>query len=230
MDPTYRRIMSELLDDIVSGRIAAGTRLPRLHQIAARHACSLSTARQAIRALEERRVVEVQAGQGQQVLSDDRWALLDRDVAEAALLRHRDRQLLREAVDALRLLEIQAAMLAARKVTDGDVALLAQTLDTMRESTGAANGAGDRSQEFVAAEEAFHRTMTLMSGNRFLASALESLHPVLARMRRRRVPDRDLAVLRAHEVIMAALGERDATAAAAAIEGYARRLASWLRT
>jgi DNA-binding FadR family transcriptional regulator len=217
MDRTYLTIMSEILDDIVSGSLPAGSWLPKADDIAARHACSPWAAREAIRALEERGVVEVHAGKGQEVLTADRWALLDRDVAEAALLRHGDPQLLREAVDALRLLETQAAMLAARRVREGDLALLEQTLDRMRGSSDAE------------AEEAFHRTLAIMSGNRFLASALESLHPVIASVRRQRAPDRDAAVVRAHEGIMAALHERDATAAAAAIDAYGRHLASWLR-
>ena len=221
MDRVYRRIVAELLDDVVSGRIAAATRLPKVEEIAARHACSLGAAREALRALEERGIVEVHAGQGQQVRGDDGWALLDRDVAEAALLRHSDPQLLREAVDALRLIETQAAMLAARKLTEGDLALLEQTLGQMREP--------DTGPGFAEAEAAFHRTLLLISGNRFLASALESLHPVIAHVRRQRAPERDTAVVRAHERIMAALGERDATATAAAVDAYARRLASWLR-
>jgi DNA-binding FadR family transcriptional regulator len=229
MKRVYRRIMSELLDDIVTGRIPAGGRLPRLDDIAARHACSPGAAREAIRALEERSVVAVHAGQGQTALGPDEWAVLDRDVAEAALLRHGDPRLLHEAIDALRLLEVQAAMLAAPRVSDGDLTLLERTLDRMRASSGGGNGAADLGARFADAEEFFHRTLVLLSGNRFLAGALESLHPVIASVRRLRAPNRDPAVIRLHERIMAALVERDATAAAAAIDGYGRHLASWLR-
>ena len=97
MDRIFRRILSELLDEIVGGGIPAGSWLPKADDIAARHACSVGTAREAIRALEERRLVEVHAGQGQEVLTADHWALLDRDVAEAALRRSGDPQLLRES-------------------------------------------------------------------------------------------------------------------------------------
>jgi DNA-binding FadR family transcriptional regulator len=221
MERVYRRIMSELLDDIAAGRLAPGGWLPTVDQIADRHACSAGAVREAIRALEERKVIDVRAGQGQQVLAADHWTVLDRDVAEAALLRHSDTQLLREAVDAVRLFEVQGAMLAARRVRGGDLALLDQTLDRMRESIGSA--------ALAAAEEDFHRTLMLISGNRFLASALQTLHGVIPRVRRERAPERDKAVVRAHEVIMAALGGGDASAAAAAIEGYTQHLASWLR-
>jgi DNA-binding FadR family transcriptional regulator len=229
MDRAYRRIMSELLDDIVTGEIPAAGWLPRVEDIAARHACSAAAAREAIRALEERHVVEVHAGKGQQVLGADRWALLDQEVAEAVLLRHRDPRLLREAVDALRLIETQAAILAAGRVSDGDLRLLEQALEQMRASSRGGNGAADLDERFTDAEAFFHRTLILISRNRFIASALESLHPVLAAVRRERAADRDPVVIRLHESIMAALTERDATAAAAAIEAYGQHLASWLR-
>jgi GntR family transcriptional repressor for pyruvate dehydrogenase complex len=224
MDRLYQRIVTELLDEIVAGRIAAGESLPKVDDIAARHACSPSAVREAIRALEERRVVAVRAGQGQEVLPDDRWRMLDRDVAEATLLRHGDQRLLREAVDFVRLVETRAATLAARKLTDGDVAMLAQLLDRMR--TASRNGAGDR---FDDAEADFHRTLILLARNRFLAGALEELYPVVARVRRRRAADRDPAVIMFHERIVIALAQRDGALAAAAADDYGRHLASWLR-
>src|SRR4051794_30882477 len=222
MDRLYQRIVTELLDEIVAGRIAAGEPLPKVDDIAARHACSPTAAREAIRALEERRVVAVRAGK--EVLPDDRWRMLDHDVAEATLLRHADQRLLREAVDFLRLVEARAATLAARKLTDGDVAMLAQLLDGMRAASR--DGAGDR---FEDAEAEFHRTLILLARNRFLAGALEALYPVVARVRRRRAADRDPAVIMLHERIVTALAQRDGALAAAAADDYGRHLASWLR-
>lgn len=229
MEPAYRRIMSALLDEIVTRRFAPGEWLPSVGEIAARHACGRGAAREAIRALEERGVVEAQAGKGQQVLLDDHWAVLDRDVAEATLLRHSDTRLLGQAIEALRLIETQAVMLAARRVDDGDLKLLRGTLDLMRESVGGSNGARALAARFLAAEQDFHRTLAALSRNRFLADALKSLHSVIASVRREQAGDRDPAVVRAHEGIMAALSEHDPTAAAAAVDGYARQLASWLR-
>ena len=213
--------MGELLDDIVTGAVPPAAWLPRIDDIAARHACSLSTAREAIRALEERRVVAVHAGQGQQVLGAERWALLDGDVLDAAVVRHRDPQLLREAVAAFRALEIEAAKLAAPRVTAGDLALLERTLDQMRGST--------HDRGFADAEARFHQVLVSVSGNRVLAGALEALHPALARVRRRTAADRDPVVVRLHAGILAALAERDAAAAAAAVESYGRHLKGWLR-
>src|SRR4051812_12830791 len=135
MNRLYRTIVAELLDDIVTGAIPAAGQLPSLDEIAARHACSTGVAREAVRALEERRVVAVRPGHGQQVRETDEWALLDPDVLEATLLRRRDPQLLREAIEALRLLEVECAPLAVRRVTEGDLQQLAQTIARMRAAT-----------------------------------------------------------------------------------------------
>jgi DNA-binding FadR family transcriptional regulator len=229
MDRVYRRIVAELLDDIVTGRIAAGGWLPSIEDIAGRHACSTSAAREAVRALEERRVVEVRPGHGQALLGDDRWMLLDHDVAAAALLRHGHKRLLKDAVDFFQLIETEAAMLAATRVDHGDVTMLAQTLGVMREASHDSNGANGDDDPFAAAEADFHRSLLQLARNRFLASALEELHPVLARARRQRAPDRDPSVIALHERIVSALAERDETAAAAAAHDYGRHLASWLR-
>jgi DNA-binding FadR family transcriptional regulator len=229
MEPAYRRIMSELLDEIVTGRFAPGERLPSVGDLAARHACGRAAAREAIRALEERGVVEAQPEKRQQVLLHDHWAVLDRDIAEATLLRGGDTRLLRQAIEALRLVETQAVMLAAPRVDEGDLELLSGTLELMRESISGGNGARALAARFLAAEQDFHRALTAMSGNRFLADALKSLHGVIATVRQVEAGERDPAVVRAHEAIMAALWERDPTAAAAAVDTYARQLASWLR-
>jgi DNA-binding FadR family transcriptional regulator len=225
VERAYRHILADLMDDAVTGRLPAGDWLPRLDDIAARYACSPNTAREAVRALEERQVVTVHAGQGQQLLEIARWKLLDGDVAEAVLLRHSDPKLLAEAVDFMCVAETRAAQLAARRLYEGDLRQLSGLLDLMRVAARDA----PRDDRFVLAETDFHRTLIALARNRFIASALEHLHPVLVAVRQLRSPDRAPAVIGLHERIMSALGERDPTATAAAINGYARQLASLLR-
>jgi GntR family transcriptional repressor for pyruvate dehydrogenase complex len=217
MRRAYRRIMIELLDQIVSANVPYAAPLPGVHDIAARHVVSPSVAREAVRALEERRVVAVRPGHGQHALAPEHWNVLDADVAEAVLVRHPAVPSVREAVEALRLVETPAAMLAARRATDADLALLDEAVAAMRAS-----------HDFPDAEARFHRTLMLLSGNRFLAATLAGLHPALARARHERAADRDPLAVRLHERIVAALRARDPTATAAAVEDYGRYLATWL--
>src|ERR1044072_361977 len=135
MDRTYQPIMLELLDDVVTGAAPAGSWLPRLEDIVARHACSVGPVCEAVRAPRESGVLAVHAGRGQEVLDSDHWDLLDRDVLDAALIRNRDPQLLREAIDALRLYEVEGALVAAQRVTGGDLDELAQLIELMRQAS-----------------------------------------------------------------------------------------------
>jgi GntR family transcriptional regulator, galactonate operon transcriptional repressor len=228
MERAYHRIMSEILDDVVRGTLPRAGWLPRVDEIAARHACSLTVAREAVRALEERGVVAVHAGRGQQVLDPSEWALLDRDVLDA-VLRHRDRALLREAVDALRLIEVQAGILAAPRATGGDLTWLERIVDEMRRAGRGGNGARGGDDTFADAEARFHRVLVAASGNRFLGRALAGLHPALARARRAVAADRDPVAVRLHEAILAGLAAHDPTAVAAAVESYSVHLGRWLR-
>jgi DNA-binding FadR family transcriptional regulator len=227
MERTYERIASELLGEIVSGRRAAGTWLPAVSEIAARFACSPATAREAIRALHERGVVAVRAGHGQQVLGVDHWDLLDRDVAGALLVAADGTRLIAQAAEARRVLETHAAMLAARQLRPRDLDLLEHEVERMRAAANAGVGDSDR---FADAEAAFHRTLMVLSGNRYIAAMLAPLHPVLAAARRRRAPDRDAVAVRLIERIVAALAAQDATATAAAVDEYGRRLTGWIRS
>jgi DNA-binding FadR family transcriptional regulator len=229
MERLYRRVATELLREVVSGRRAAASALPTVPELAAHFACSPATAREAIRALEERGIVDVSPGHGQQVLPVDRWDLLDGDVAAALLVAPDGRELIGQAADAMRVVERQAASLAAQRVRPGDVELLTDDLERMRAaSLGGRRRPGD-DDPFAVAEAAFHRTLTLLSGNRVMAAMLAALHPLLAHARRRYAPERDAAAIRLAEGIVAALTARDAIATSAAVDEYGRRLAAWIR-
>ncbi len=221
MERMYVQVMDELLDAIVTGRYAAASWLPGIDELAARHACSPATIRQALRALEERGLVDVAHGRGQQVLADDRWRLLDRDVAAAVLVEHPAPRLLAEAAEAFRLVGVQAARLAATRARPGDAAVLQDAIERMREAA--------TTRASVEAETDFHRGVALISGNRFLASMLETLPQALAAARRERAPDRDALTVRLLERIVTAVSAADPTAAAAAAEDYGTRLDGWLR-
>jgi GntR family transcriptional regulator, transcriptional repressor for pyruvate dehydrogenase complex len=231
MEHMYRRIATELLREVVSGRWAAGSALPAVPEIAGRFACSPATAREAIRALEERGIVEVRPGHGQQVLPSDRWNLLDHDVAAALLLPAAGaRDLIAQAADAHRVVVTEAAILAARRVRPRDVELLHHQLERMRAARGAGGpGVPGQRDAFAEAEAAFHRTLMLLSGNPVMAAMVASLHPLLAGARRRHAPDRDAAAVRLAERIVAALTARDPAASAAAVDEYGRRLERWIR-
>jgi DNA-binding FadR family transcriptional regulator len=213
----------------VSNEIPNADWLPRIDDIAARYVCAPSVAREAVRALAERGIVHERRGRRHQVNDAAAWNLLDRDVANAILLDHPTSEMVRDAVEAVKLVQTQAAVLAAERSLSGDVKLLDAWIDWMRDAVAGRRTTSDGDDAFVVGEAHFNDTVTRLSNNRYLVPMLSTLHPVLATARRLRVPERDEAVIRLSETIVAGIAAGDPAAAAAAIETWGARLASWLK-
>ena len=221
MERRYLDVAQTLLQEIVHGTPAQYEWLPREVELEDRFGCSRQVIREAIRWLEERRVIGVRSAQGQHVLADDGWDLLDPAVLELVLTwRDPGRQLLRETIEAVRLIEVDAARLATQRARDGDFDVLAGELMRMH--------AAEEPERFVDAQATFHHGLLLISGNRVLAQTAEPLHRVLARMRQARAAERTPAVLRQHERILAALRARDPAVATGAVCELADQLTRWL--
>ena len=221
MGRRYRDVAQTLLDEIVDGRPAQYDWLPREAELEDRFGCSRQVIREAIRWLEERRLVGVRSAHGQQVLAEEGWDLLDPVVLELMLRRRdSDRSLLRETIEAVRVIEVDAGRLATERARDGDFAILAGELTRMHVS--------EEPERFVEAQATFHHALVLISGNRVLAHTAEPLQAVLARLRHTRAADRTPAVLRQHERILAALRARDAPATTGALSEFSDQLTRWL--
>jgi DNA-binding FadR family transcriptional regulator len=217
----YREVALTLLHEIVDGSPAQFDWLPREAELEARFGCSRQVVREAIRWLEERRLVGVRSAQGQQVLSDEGWDLLDPVVLELVLRgRDADRSLMRETIEAVRTIEVEAGRLATARARDRDFEVLAGELARMHRA--------EEPEEFVDAQATFHHSLVLVAGNRVLAQVAEPLHRTLARLRHERAPDRIAGVRRQHERILAALRARDPTATTGALDELGDQLARWL--
>jgi DNA-binding FadR family transcriptional regulator len=221
MGRRYRDVAQTLLQEIVDGSPAQYTWLPREAELEDRFGCSRQVIREAIRWLEERRVVAVRSAQGQQVLGDEGWNLLEPAVLELVLHRRdADRHLMRETIEAVRVIEVEAGRLATQRARAGDFGVLAGELGRMH--------AAEKPEDLVDAQATFHHGLVLISDNRVLAHAAEPLHRVLARMRQARAAERTPTLLRQHDRILAALRARDAAVTAGALSELADQLTRWL--
>jgi DNA-binding FadR family transcriptional regulator len=121
-------VVEALLDQIVAGDFAPGDRLPKEVAVAERYGVNRGTAREALRALEERRVAIVKHGRGSTVQPQTSWNVLDPTVA-AALLRARGRASFRREIGHARLIvEPELAALAAEHAGRVDRAALAHAM------------------------------------------------------------------------------------------------------
>jgi DNA-binding FadR family transcriptional regulator len=160
----HREVLDVLLARIVSGEYPAGALLPKEESIAEEFDVSRGTAREAVRALEERRVAVVRHGRGARVQPAEEWNALDPIVARALATGRTRRGFLRE-VEAYRLvLESEAAALAAEHASADQRAAL-------RDGAEDLGGSGDLGRDV----RRLRRQIAVASGNRPLAATLRAL-------------------------------------------------------
>lgn len=223
--------MRVFIGEITSGGLAEGDRLPREQDLAAEFRVSRGVARECVRGLEERGLITVKHGRGATVAPSSQWDVFDPDVLSALVAGERGAEVLLEYIECRRILEVEAAGLAAERADEAGLETLAAAYDEM-------TGAAERARANPAAEAlyreadvAFHRAIVDAAGNRALArmtmpihSALSTTFAPLARPEHRF--ERGLPE---HERILQAIQEGDAEAARSAmrehlltIEGYIR--------
>jgi GntR family transcriptional regulator, transcriptional repressor for pyruvate dehydrogenase complex len=158
---------------IASGQWGPGTRLPREADLAAQLGLSRNSLREAVRALSLARVLEVRQGDGTYVSSLEPHDLLEPTQFATHLLRG---QTVLELFEVRRMLEPEAAAMAALRADDEIKIALRRELDRMFD-------AGDRVEDLVEADAAFHDVIGQAPGNAVLRSLLQSLSTRTVRAR-----------------------------------------------
>jgi DNA-binding FadR family transcriptional regulator len=226
--------MRVLIGDIVGGALPPGSALPREADLAARFGVSRGVARESLRGLEERGLVTVKHGRGATVNPDAEWDVFDPDVLAALLDGDQGAEILTEYLECRRILEIEAAGLAAERATGRDLATLADCLARMTASARRAHENAAAEDLYHEADTAFHRAVIASARNRALGRMTEPVHHALAEARRplarpeyrleRSIPE--------HRRILAAIAGRNPDEARAAmrdhlltVEGYLREYA-----
>ena len=158
---------------VASGAWGPGTRLPREVDLAKQLGLSRNSLREAVRALSQARVLEVRQGDGTYVSSLDPGELLEPTLSATHLLRGRT---VLELFEVRRMLEPEAAALAAQRADAEVSSALGVELERMV-------AAGDRPDELVEADAAFHDVIARAPGNGVLRALLRSLSTSTVRAR-----------------------------------------------
>lgn len=170
------RVTDEAIDRIkqmiVAGELRPGDRLPREPDLAAHLGLSRSSLREAVKALALIRVLDVRQGDGTYVTSLDPAMLLETMAFVIDL--HQDASVL-EFFEVRRILEPAAAARAAVRMSDEDIAALRGLLDEL--------GPDPSVDALLANDVEFHRLIAVGSGNRVLASIIDSLRQPTYRAR-----------------------------------------------
>jgi GntR family transcriptional repressor for pyruvate dehydrogenase complex len=223
--------MRVLIGEIASGKYREGELLPREVDLAERFDVSRHVARECIRGLEERGLVSVRHGSGARVRPEHEWDRFDQDVLAALLGGPRAAGVIGEYLECRRLLEVEAAGLAAERADDTAIDQLSEAFAAMRLTAEGAKNNPAGEQLYRAADVAFHRAVIQAAGNPVLGRMTEPIHRALSatfgalarpRMRfERGLPE--------HERILDAVRAHDPAAAREAMRAHLLTVERYLR-
>lgn len=206
---------------IRTGDLKPGDRLPPEKELSEALGLSRSSLREAVKALEIIRVLDVRRGDGTYVTSLSPSLLLD--ALSFVVDVHQDDSVL-EMFEVRRILEPAAAALAAPRIIPADVSYLRELVAQVDGTTSV--------DDLVANDIVFHRYICERSGNAYLTRLLDTLSGSTLRARVWRGLTQDGSVERTlteHRAIVDALESGDATLAAAQMTVHVSGVAAWLR-
>ena len=178
-DRLHQQLMRVLMEEIVRGRFEQGARLPSEAELAAQFGASRGVVRETLRGLEERGVVSVRHGRGATIEPAKSWNLLDADVLSAVLATPASVRVLTEFLECRRILEIEAAGLAAERASGEDLVRLGEALEWMTTTAEQAERSPRAEIEFHRADVAFHTAIFAAAANRVLARLVEPIQRAL---------------------------------------------------
>lgn len=212
----FQRIPGKIATDlgvgIVSGRLKPGTILDGEVEASGRRKVSRSAYREAIRVLTAKGLVKSRPKTGTRVTEPGEWHLLDPDVLSWMFVKEPPIELLRNLFELRKLMEPEAAALAAERRSLGQLNRMGMALEIMARETL-------HKVEGREADKLFHAVLLAATGNPFLVSLSGSVTAAVAwstmfkerteRLKRDAIPD--------HVRVYEAVAARDPAAARVAM-------------
>ncbi|NEB77494.1 FadR family transcriptional regulator, partial [Streptomyces sp. SID14478] len=169
----HQRLVDALGRRIVSGAFPVGDPLPVEDLLASELGVSRGALREAVKALVAKGMLVIRPRTGTRVLPPEQWNHLDRDLL-AWQQEYDPRQLLRETGQLRRIVEPEAARLAAQHCRPDQLRTLQDALMRMENAE-----ARDDRPAYVEADTVFHRTLLAAGGNRLLGALGRALDVAL---------------------------------------------------
>lgn len=197
-------ITTRLLNLIKERQLHPGDKLPPERELATMMQVSRPSLREALRALSIMNVVEIRQGDGTYVSSLDPHLLVEPLDFIFAL----DDSTFVQLFEARKIVEVGIVALAAERITDAQIAVLAACLEQ-------AEDAVDDPAAFLEIDRALHDTITQAAGNPILARVMASISrlAMASRVRTVSLPGARAETVRDHRAIVTALQARDSAAA-----------------
>jgi GntR family transcriptional repressor for pyruvate dehydrogenase complex len=178
-EPLHKDVMAALISDIVAGSQPPGSTLPTITEIADRFDVSRGVARETLRAMQERGLISIKQGKSGVVNPTEDWDTFDPDVLSATLVSSGGADILEHYFEVRRILEVEAAGLAAARAGADDLRQMESALGQMDQ---AALESKERPQDpatprrFNKADIAFHESIIAATGNSALKRLIKRIH------------------------------------------------------
>jgi DNA-binding FadR family transcriptional regulator len=162
-------VVTDLIDAVVSGRLAVGEALPGEQALCEEFGVSRIVIREALQSLQQRGLVVIRQGHGTVVAPSTDWNPLDEDVLDARV-RHDDSLTVLDNLVHVRVaLESEMVAAAAKRRTDDQATELRRLLEEL------AGAMGDHVR-YQTLDLQFHDQVMLLSGNDVGRAIVASLH------------------------------------------------------
>jgi len=198
----YELIAENLLAQIAGRRLKPGEALPPERELTQRYQAGRSSVREALRMLESKGLIEP-VGNGSFAVANFRNPLNN----SLKLLLSLDEANMREIYELRRILEAEAAALAAERRSGADIEEMDAAIADM--ATGLESGSADA---YIDADLHFHLAIAQASGNRLVLHSMHALRDLIRRalMSIYLIPSSPERSLEQHRLIRAAIGAQDA--------------------
>jgi DNA-binding FadR family transcriptional regulator len=228
----HQQVMRTLLEDIARGKHEPGERLPPEMELARQLGVSRGVIRELLRSLEDRGVISIRHGRGAWINPPSDWNVLDADVLAAIMPTPASVSVLAHYLECRRMLETEAAALAAQRASGRDLSDMADALAQMSALALESQTDEDANRRFHEADIAFHGAMFRASGNQVLPRVVEPIQRAMATLRPQLAlhPEHRLRkTLPEHKAILAAIADHDPEGAREAMREHLATVEGYLR-
>jgi GntR family transcriptional repressor for pyruvate dehydrogenase complex len=214
----YELIAEQLTSQIGSRVLSPGDVLPPERELTQLYRAGRSSVREALRMLESRGLIRP-LGNGSFAVADYRNPLNH----SVRLLLTLDEATMRDIYEMRRILECEAAALAAERRKDADLARMSTAIEDME--AGLDEPSGDR---YIDADLRFHLAIAEAARNRLLLHNMHALRDVIRRALTSifQFPPSPRTSLEKHRAIQAAIGDRDSERARNEMRAHLERVES----
>jgi GntR family transcriptional repressor for pyruvate dehydrogenase complex len=208
----YEQIVQQIEESILKGELTEGSQLPAERDLAKQFGVSRTAVREAIKALQEKGLVDAFPGRGTFVTngtSNSMRRSLDR------IIKSGEPDGLAYLAEVREILEPEIAALAAVRATDQDLAAMREALDVME-------SARQDSDAFIEADLDFHLALAEAAANPIVLSLIDSIVGLLREQRLRifRIPGGPECGQHHHKRILEAIQRHDPQEARVAMQAH----------